>query len=100
MIRSIEEIRTKYDTRSFKIMDYHGDNNFNVKTLETSLLPGLIHIYEKHEHIQIIEWSIYTIKDRSREKCHAEPLKRYTRPIKISLIEVVVDLLSRLPSKD
>ena len=37
-IKSVGEIKTKYDTRYFKIIDYHGDNEFNTKTLETSLI--------------------------------------------------------------
>ena len=53
-IKVLEEIKTKYDTRGFKITDYHGENKFNIKILETSLLPGLMHIYAKNEHVGMI----------------------------------------------
>ena len=45
LIKALEEIETKYDTRGFNIMNYHGYNDFNIKALETSLLPDLLHIY-------------------------------------------------------
>ena len=32
-IKALEEIKTKYDTRGFKITDYHGENKFNIKIL-------------------------------------------------------------------
>ena len=47
-IKACEEIKTKYDTRGFKIMDYHGDNKFKIKAFKTSLLPGLLNIYAKN----------------------------------------------------
>ena len=46
-IKALDEIKTKHETIGFKITDYHGDNKFNIKTLETSLLTGLPNIYEK-----------------------------------------------------
>ena len=46
-IKALDEIKTKHETIGFKITDYYGDNEFNIKTLETSLLTGLPHIYEK-----------------------------------------------------
>ena len=46
-IKALDEIKTKCDTRGFNITDYHGDNEFNIKTLEKSLLSILLHIYAK-----------------------------------------------------
>ena len=93
-------MKTQYDTRGFKTTDYHGDNEFNTKSLETSLIPILIHIYDKNEHVKIIKQSICTIKDHIRYICHAIPFKRHTSIITRSLIYVLVDLLNISPSKD
>ena len=92
--------KNKYDTRGFNITDYYGDNEFNIKTLETSLSPDLLNIHAKNEHFRIIEWSICKIKELARAKCHAIPFKRYKSKTKRSLKEVLVDLLKRFPSKD
>ena len=81
-------------------MEYHGDNKFNIKALETALLTGLLHINEKNEHVGIIEQSVHTIKELTRATYHAIPFKIYTSLIERSLIEVVVDLLNRFLSKD
>ena len=74
-------------------MDYHGNNEFNIKTLETSLLPHLLHIY-KNEHVGIIERSICTIKERTRATRYTVPFKRYTSLMEISLIKGLVDFLN------
>ena len=71
----------------FKIKKYRGDKAFNIKALETSSLPGLLHIYAKNEHIGIIERSIYTTKERTRSTRHAITFKIYTSLMKSSLIE-------------
>ena len=93
----IKEIEGKeYKTGGFKIIDYHGDNEFNTKTLVTSLLPGLQHIYAKKG---IIEWSIYTTKEREIGTCHGVPLNRYKSLMKRSLIEGLLDLVNRFPYK-
>ena len=67
-------------------MDYHGDNKFDIKALETSLLAGLLHIHAKNENVGLIKQSVCTIKERARETCHAVPFKRYTSLITSSLI--------------
>ena len=92
--------KIKYDTQGFKITDYHGYNELNIKTLETPLPPGLLHIYENKEHIGIIEGSICIIKEHKRETWHAVPFKIYTSIIKRPLIEVLIELMNRLPYKD
>ena len=58
-----------------------------------------MHIYEKNEHVGIIEQSIFTIKEHTIATCHAIPFKRYTNIVTRSLIDGVVDLLNRFPSK-
>ena len=81
-------------------MDYHRDNQFNIKTLETSLVPELLHIYAKNEHVGIIERSICTIKECERATCHAVIFDRCKTVIVVSPIEDVVDFLKHFPSKD
>ena len=57
-------------------------------------------MYAKNEHVGIIECPIFTIKERARAKCHAISFKIYKVLMTRSLIEGVVDLLNRFPSKD
>ena len=57
------------------------------------------YIYAKNEHVGIIECPIFTIKERARAKCHAISFKIYKVLMTRSLIEGVVDLLNRFPSK-
>ena len=67
--------------------------------METSLLPALLHIYAKNEHVGIIEWSICTIKECARSTYHTATFKIYTSIITISPIEVVLYLMNRLQYK-
>ena len=76
-IKSLEEIKIKYYTRCFNITDYHGENKFDIKTFKTSPPPALLEIYEKNEHIGIIEQSICTIKECAGTTCHTVTFKRY-----------------------
>ena len=69
----------KYDTRCFKITEYHGDNEFNIKSSETSLLPGLLHKYAKNGRVGIIERSKFTIKECARATCQGITFKRYKK---------------------
>ena len=80
--------------------DYHGDNEFHTKTLETSLLLDLLHIHKNNEHVGIIQQQICTIKEHAREKFHSVTSKIYTSILKRLLIEAVVDFLKRFPSTD
>ena len=62
-----------YDTRGFNITVFHRDNEFNINTFKSHLLPIFTHIYGKEEHVGIIEWMIRLIKDRAKFMCHAIP---------------------------
>ena len=70
--------RKKILHKEFKITDYYRDNKLNIKMLETSLLPGLLHIYATNENFGINERLICTIKERKRATCHTVQFKRYT----------------------
>ena len=58
-----------------------------------------MHIYAKNEHAGITERSILTIKELARATCHEIIFKTYTSITKRSIIEGLLYLLTRLPSK-
>ena len=66
IINKLEAILNKYIPRGFEITSIHGDNGFNVKDIKDFLLPIIVHIYGKGEHMGIIERPIRVIKERSR----------------------------------
>ena len=76
IMTALNTIINKYNGRSFEIIDFHGDNEFNKAALKYFLQPALVHIYGKAEHVGPIERSIRTIKERCRSTCNEIPYKR------------------------
>ena len=66
IIRCIKKDCNKYSAHGFKITDVHRDNEFASPKIEEALLPILMHIYAKNEHVGFIENCIKTIKERSQ----------------------------------
>ena len=64
IIKVLEEVIQIHEVRGFEISAVHGDNEFDVKSVKTFLLPAILHIYGKDEHVGIIERSICTVKER------------------------------------
>ena len=63
IIKGLENFKQVYDTRGFNLATYHGDNKFEIRVLVMVLLPGLLSIFTKDEHVQVVERSIQDIKD-------------------------------------
>ena len=99
IMTALEKVQNKYSTRSFNITDYHGDNEFDKSALKDFLLPALIHIYGRNEHVGPIERATRTIKERARSTCNGTPYKRITILMVRSLIEAIVEMLNAFPSK-
>jgi hypothetical protein len=70
-----------------------------VKEIKDFLLPMLTHIYDKDEHVGVIERAIQVIKERCRCICHSVPYKYYTKLMIKALISVVLKWLNAFPSK-
>ena len=54
-----------YATRGFEVTDWHGDNKFDIKALKENLKGINFHIYGKDAHVDEIERSVRTVKERS-----------------------------------
>ena len=52
----------KYYARGFNVTIIYGDNEFNIAQLKEYLLPILVEIYVKYEHVEIIERVIRAMK--------------------------------------
>ena len=83
-------VTNMYKERGFNIDIYHGDNEFNINDLKECIRPASLNIYAKEQHITIIEIKIQAIKQGERFDIHSVPYKRYTRLIKISLVECII----------
>ena len=97
---AIEQDQNKHEQRGVEITDIHGDNEFNIQSLRVFLQPINLHIYAKEEHVEFIENSIKTIKERARCVCHTEPYRIYMRLMMQSLVEGVIYMLNFFPSKN
>ena len=92
--------KQKYQSRGFDISDIHADNKFSSKKLEEEILPTILHVYAKEEHVGFIENAIKTVKERVRTMCHAVPYRKFTKLMTKSVVEGAVDLLNAFPSKN
>ena len=95
----LENVINKYECRSFKISDFHGDNEFDKDTLRTFLDPALFHTYGREEHVGTIERSVRTVKERFRSTCSNVPYRRFTILMVRSLVEGIIAVLNAFPSK-
>ena len=73
IINTIERDRKKREQRVFEITDIHGDNEFNIQSLQYFLEPINVHIYAKEDYVVFIKNAIKTIKERVQYVCHTAP---------------------------
>ena len=48
-------MRNKYKASKLEITDYHGDNEYDIVELHYLIRLVIIHVYDKDEHVGIIE---------------------------------------------
>ena len=64
IIKGIKFVKDKYEKSGFKIMRWHGDNEFNIMQVRQAILPATLESYARGEHVGLIERSIREIKER------------------------------------
>ena len=96
----LESVIQKYNARGFEIEAFHGDNEFDIKALKSFLLPALINIYGKDEHVGFLERSVRLVKERCRCMCHALPYKYFTRLMVRALVACAIRWLNAFPMED
>ena len=97
--KGLSTVIKTYSTRGFNVENIHGDNEFNIPSLHSDLLPASFHIHAANEHCGTIERSIRTMKERCRCLCHAVPYNRYTKLMVTSLVATATYWLNAFPSK-
>ena len=100
IIRAIEKIRHTYEARGFEVVGVHGDNEFDMESLKDFLLPAILHIYGKNEHVGVAERAVRTIKERCRTMTHAVPYAKIPKLMVIALVKCAVLWLNAFPSAD
>ena len=90
----------KYDAHGFNVTIVHGDNEFKMSQLKYYLLPILVYIYGKYEHVDIIERLIRVMKERCRCITHYIPYIYYTKFMVQSLIACVLKWINAFPSEN
>ena len=70
---AIDTVLELYEAIGFNATVVHEEKEFNINTLKVHLLPLCTHIYEKKEHVGIIERTIRVIKEYARCMLHAIP---------------------------
>ena len=93
----METVIQMYNARGFEIEAFHGDNEFDIKTLKEYLLPALMNIYGKGEHVGFLERSNRFVKERCRCICHALPYKYFTRLMVRALVACAIKWLNAFP---
>ena len=94
----LDAIVNKYESRGFKITDYHGDNEF--AHIEGHVVPATTHICATGEHVPEIERSIRTVKERTRCTVHSMPYKRLPNMMMKHIVLNSVYWLNAFPSKN
>jgi hypothetical protein len=100
IIKVLEAVKQTYESRGFEINAVHGDNEFDVKAIKNFLLPTMLHIYGKDEHVGTIERSVRTIKERCRTMTHSMPYKRIPKIMVVALVECATLWLNVFPSSN
>ena len=98
ILKGLKGVINTYTKRGFNVTDLHPDNKFDIKDLKSQLEPTNVHIYGKDEHVEEIERSVRTVKERCRSLCHALPYRRYTKLMVSSMVENAICWQNVIPS--
>ncbi len=98
IIRNLEKVRKTYKARGFSIVAVHGNNEFDIEAVKTFLLPSLVNIYRKDEHVGVVERSVRTVKEKCKTMAHSTPYRRVPKLMVIALVESSILWLNAFPS--
>ena len=95
----LDMVLETYDARGFNLTIIRGENGFTVAKFKDYLLPIIVEIYGKDEHVDIIERVIRVMKERCSCITHSIPYIYYTKLTVQSFIACVVKWINAFPSK-
>ena len=94
IISGLNGVKKIYRSRGFRIVFFHGDNEFNINLLKHKMIPSDMNICAKDEHIHIIERSIRTFKELSRCTTNSVPYTIFPIIITKSLFQCQLSWLN------
>jgi len=98
IVNELKEVYKKYNSRGFKIVEIHADNEF--KKVENEVLPVRMRLCGVDDHVPEIERSVQTQKNENRTVCHAMPYKCVPRVMVRELIMQGNEFLNAFGTKD
>ena len=81
----IVKVYKMYNSRGFRIVDIHADNEF--EKVRLNLLPVRLTACGVDDHVPEIERSVQTQKNENRSVCHAMPYRSFPRVMVRELID-------------
>ena len=97
LLTCIQNVINQYNARELLVDHIYGDPEF--LPLVPSVLPSVLHVCGKGDHVPNVERSIRTIKDRCRAIIHGLPFTHYTKLMVHSLVYFVVRRLNSFPCR-
>ena len=97
MLSCLQNIINQYNSRDLDVVQVFGDPEF--LCLTPSILPTVLHICGKGDHVPTVERSIRTVKERCRSIIHGLPFTHYTKLMVQSLVYFAVNRLNSFPCR-
>ena len=98
--KKLKLVIRKYLSRGFTITDVFGDNEFSSEKYQSLLMPDMLHICSKGEHVPIIKRSIRTVKECTRSATVELIFGIVPQLIVISLLEGVERWMNAFPTEN
>ena len=97
IIAGLNGLKKIYRYRGFRIVCFHGYNEFNINLLKQKMLPSDMNICAKDEHIHIIKGLIMTVKEQGQCTTHSVPYTSFPIIMTNSIFQGRVSLLNSFP---
>ena len=69
--KGLEVVINKHFGRGFQITDFRADPEFDKQGLHDFIMPGILHICSREEHVELVERDLRTIQERERCVVHS-----------------------------
>ena len=98
ILPALQKVMNLYDSRELHIAHIKADPEF--ECIRDSILPCVLHLCTKSEHVPTIERSIRTIKEHARTLIHGLPYEYYPPVLLRYLLYFVVRILNSFPASN
>jgi len=97
IMKVFNKVKRVYGARGFKIVDLHGDNEF--EKIRDDILPTNLTVAAANEHIGTVERSVRTVKESTRAGLHGIPYKQVPIAMVKGLLKYAIMLKNAFPTK-